>query len=141
MMTTDSVKRLLAACAIAAVLFAEAIARDAERRFEVRDSIEMSHFGTIAYSAPDDLDDDGVVSPDGRYFVKVTHRGVLPKGVTEGTTWLFDTRSIQRSLSNPELDVPRPIASARMSATANGGLGINVLDAGNTITSPQWSKD
>ncbi len=111
------------------------------RRFEVHDSVEMSHFGTLADSAPDDLDEDGIVSPDGRYFVKVTHRGVLPAGVTEGTIWLFETQSVQRSIRDSRLEVPKPMPWVRMSATANGGLGIDVLDAGNTITSPQWSED
>ena len=32
------------------------------RDFQVRDSVEMSYFGTVASSAPDDLDDDGVLS-------------------------------------------------------------------------------
>ncbi len=79
-----------------------------DRRFEVRDSVEMSYFGTLASSTPNDLDDDGVFSPDGRYFVKVTHRGVLPEGVTEGTIWLFDTAAVEKSLRDVRLPVPKP---------------------------------
>jgi dipeptidyl aminopeptidase/acylaminoacyl peptidase len=114
---------------------------DGKRKFDVSDSVEMSYFGTIRVSAPDDLDDDGVVSPDGRYFVKVTHRGVLPQGVTEGTLWLFDVASTLRSLRDPRLSVAQPTPLAQLSAAVNGGLGVNVLDAGNTITSPRWSSD
>jgi dipeptidyl aminopeptidase/acylaminoacyl peptidase len=114
---------------------------DQPRRFEVHDSVEMAHFGTLASSAPDDLDDDGIVSPDGRYFIKVTHRGVLPQGVTEGTIWLFDTATIEKSLRDAKLGGPEPLPLARMSASVNGGLGIAVLDAGNTVSAPQWSED
>lgn len=116
-------------------------AANGKRKFDVRDSIVMSYFGTIRLSAPHYLDDDGVVSPDGRYFVKVTHRGVLPQGVTEGTLWLFDAASTLRSIRDPKLSVPKPTLLAQLSAAVNGGLGLYVLDAGNTITSPRWSGD
>ena len=112
-----------------------------DRRFEVRDSVEMSYFGTLASSTPNDLDDDGVFSPDGRYFVKVTHRGVLPQGVTEGTIWLFDTAAVEKSLRDVRLLVPKPVPLTRMSASVNGGLGLSVFDAGNSISAPQWSED
>jgi dipeptidyl aminopeptidase/acylaminoacyl peptidase len=111
------------------------------RRFEVRDSVEMSYFGTPASSAPDDMDDDGIASPDGRHFIKVTHRGVLPQGMTEGTIWLFDTATIKQSLNDPRLDVPKAVPLVRMSTSVNSGLGLLVLDAGNTISAPKWSKD
>ncbi len=90
------------------------------RRFEVRDSVEMSYFGTVFNSQPGDLDDDGITSPDGRYFVKVTHRGVLPEGVTEGTIWLFDTTEVRRSVNDPSAGAPTPVPIARMSAAVNG---------------------
>jgi dipeptidyl aminopeptidase/acylaminoacyl peptidase len=111
------------------------------RPFQVRDSVEMSYFGTLASSMPEDLDDDGIVSPDGRHFVKVTHRGMLPAGLTEGTIWLFDTASIRRSIEDTGTEVPKPSALVRMSAAANGGLGLEVLDDGNTITDLKWSDD
>jgi hypothetical protein len=112
-----------------------------KRRFEVHDSVEMSYFGTVFSSAPDDLDDDGIISPNGRHFIKVTHRGVLPQGLTEGTIWLFDTAAIQKAINYSKLDVPKPVPLARMGAAVNGGLGVYVLDAGNTISAPQWSED
>jgi hypothetical protein len=111
------------------------------RPFQVRDSVEMAYFGTLASSMPGDLDDDGIVSPDGRHFVKVTHRGVLPAGLTEGTIWLFDTASIRRSIEDTGTEVAKPSALVRMSAAVNGGLGLEVLDDGNTITDLKWSDD
>jgi dipeptidyl aminopeptidase/acylaminoacyl peptidase len=112
-----------------------------KRPFTVRDSVEMSYFGTVRSSEPDDMDDDGIVSPDGRYVVKLTHRGVLPQGVTEGTIWLFATDSIKRSINDPKISPAKPVPLAHMSAAVNGGLGLGVLDAGNTIIEPRWAED
>ena len=114
---------------------------DKLRRFTVRDSVEMSYFGNIRNSMPDELDDDGITSPDGRWTIKVSHRGVLPEGVTRGTIWLFDARRLRASVNDESVGVTGPEVLATMSAAASGGLGLNVLDAGNTIIAPQWSPD
>jgi dipeptidyl aminopeptidase/acylaminoacyl peptidase len=102
----------------------------------------MSYFGTTRSSQPNEMDDDGIISPDGRYVVKVTHRGLLPEGLTEGTIWLFDASTIERSLRNPKIGVPVPIVLARMSAVVNGLFnGLDVYDAGNTVFQLQWADD
>jgi dipeptidyl aminopeptidase/acylaminoacyl peptidase len=115
------------------------IARAGERPFEVHDSIEMSYFGTLLDSQPDDLDDDGIVSPDGRYVVKVTHRGVLPQGDTEGTIWLFDGVALRRSVNDKSASVPKPRPLVQVSAAVNG---IEVSrERGNTIEQLRWEDD
>jgi Prolyl oligopeptidase family len=112
---------------------------DGKRRFDTRASVEMSYFGTLFASQPFDVDDDGVMSPDGRWVVKVTHRGVLPQGVTEGTLWLFDAVALQRNVNHPSLQVPPPTPLATMSAAVNG---IDfVADRGNTIYLVKWARD
>ena len=78
------------------------------RRFTVRDSVEMVHFGTLEDTQPEDLDDDGIASPNGRFFIKVTHRGKLPEGLTVGTIWLFDVASTRKSIRHPQLPSPVP---------------------------------
>jgi dipeptidyl aminopeptidase/acylaminoacyl peptidase len=112
-----------------------------KRGFTVRDSVEMSYFGTVANYRPDDLDDDGIVSPDGRYAVKLTHRGLLPQGDIEGTIWLFDAPALKRSIIDSHKSVPSPIPLTRMSAAVNGTININILDGSNTISQPQWVPD
>lgn len=114
---------------------------DDQRRFDVRISVEMSYFGTVANSQPDDLNDDGIVSPDGRYAVKFTHRGVLPQGYIEGTIWLFDAPALKRSIIDNHKSVPSPVPLTRMSATVNGTLIIDSLDGSNTISQPTWAPD
>lgn len=88
---------------------------------------------------PLDVDDDGIVSPDGRWVVKVTHRGVLSDGVTEGTLWLFDAQAVKQKINNPSSKVPTPIPLAKMSAAVNG---IDFLaDRSNTIYLVKWGND
>ena len=113
---------------------------DNGRRFEVRDSVEMSYFGVLPTAHPEDLDDDGIESPDGHYLVKVTHRGVLPQGYTEGTIWLFDAKAIRRSMRNPAVAVPKPTPLVRLSAAINGCSNVS-FDRGNTISSLKWAED
>ena len=100
----------------------------------------MSHFGTLIHSDPIELDDDGIVSPNGRYVVKLTHRGVLPKGVTEGTIWLFDAAEMRKSVNTKSANVSGPIPLVRMSAAANG-LYAHFNDTGNTIFQLTWAND
>lgn len=113
---------------------------DEKRRFEVRDSVEMSYFGTINESHPRLIDDDGIASPDGRYVVKLTHRGVLPLGVTEGTIWVFEVADIVESINDPERDAPTPFPLVRMSAAINGLIG-DFRDRGNILFQLKWSGD
>jgi hypothetical protein len=128
-----------AALAFIGVSLADSAVADGKRRFDTRASVEMSYFGTLFASQPFDVDDDGVMSPDGRWVVKVTHRGVLPQGVTEGTVWLFDAVALQRSVNRPSVLVPAPIPLTTMSAAVNG---IDfVADRGNTIYLVKWSRD
>jgi dipeptidyl aminopeptidase/acylaminoacyl peptidase len=110
-----------------------------KRPFEVRDAIEMAYFGTTESSQRDHLPDDGLLSPDGRYIVKVTHRGLLPEGVTEGTIWLFETRHVLDFI-NQGGPSPEPIPLLRMSAAVNGLTG-DFFNRENTISELAWAND
>lgn len=130
-------------CIDAILCCSSSIAADAapaKRRYEVRDTVEMAHFGTVESSQRDQLPDDGIVSPDGRHLVKVTHRGVLPEGVTEGTIWLFETNAVIGAIASSRAAVPKPILLARVSAAVNGMTG-DFANRGNTISDVAWSDD
>jgi hypothetical protein len=122
--------------AILSIALASSAFADGKRPFETRDSIEMSYFGTLGASMPPDVDDDGIMSPDGRWVVKITHRGVLPAGVTEGTLWLFDALEMQRSVNHQNITVPAAVAIVKVSALVNGMDFI--ADRGNTIYQVKW---
>jgi dipeptidyl aminopeptidase/acylaminoacyl peptidase len=69
----------------------------AQRRFTVKDSIELSTFGRPAPAAFGDYLPirEATMSPDGTHFVVVTTHGDLASGKREGTIWLYDTRAVQ----------------------------------------------
>jgi hypothetical protein len=100
-----------------------------KRPFETKDSIEMSYFGRLGSSQPPDLDDDGVQSPACRWIVKVTHRGILPDGVTEGTIWLFDAVAANSNLFDldPALNDSTliPLGLARLAAASRSNRAAN----------------
>ena len=110
------------------------------RPFTTRDSVKMAYFGNIWNSSLERPYHDGAVSPDGRYALKITHRGVLPHGVTEGTIWLFDVKDVIQAIDNAESAPPAPIALTHMSAAINGYSG-DFVNRGNTVIQPEWSDD
>jgi dipeptidyl aminopeptidase/acylaminoacyl peptidase len=81
--------------------------------------------------------DAGWFSPDGRYYVTLTQRGVLPQGVSEATLWLFETARIRTQLNQPSAAAAAPVVLARMSAAVNGGG----YDSGSVIMHLEWAGD
>jgi hypothetical protein len=76
---------------------------DPQVRFAVRDSVEMAEFTSSA-----------AFSPDRRYFVIVTERGVLPEGIQEATIWLFNSAEVSESLNGRLSSPAAPIALTRL---------------------------
>ena len=110
------------------------------RPFTVHDAVEMAYFGNIFDSSPDRSYDDGSVSPDGRFAISITHRGVLPEGLTEGTIWMFDVADVINSIQDEEATPSAPLVLARMSAAINGYSG-DFRDRDNILLHPKWSDD
>ncbi len=101
---------------------------DTQRRFEVRDSIEVADFTEAAS-----------LSPDGRWLVTVTQRGVLPQGVTEATVCLFDTTAVEQAIRSAHLSpAVTPAVLARLSAAINGDGGEGF---GKIVTHLTWETD
>jgi len=48
-------------------VFSTSAFADGNRRFNTRAAVEMAYFGTLIAAQPFDVDDDGVLSPDGRW--------------------------------------------------------------------------
>jgi dipeptidyl aminopeptidase/acylaminoacyl peptidase len=70
----------------------------AQHAFEVRDSIAMATFGEPSASTRE----GGSVqrSPNGRYFLVVTSRGIIQSNQVESTLWLFEAQAIRRYLNS-----------------------------------------
>ncbi len=82
---------------------------DVQRRFQVRDSIEMAKFVEPA-----------LLSPDQRYIATLTERGRVEQNAIEATIWLFDTESVLRKIAQPSHAVVEPTILVRKSALING---------------------
>ena len=98
---------------------------EGQRRFQVRDSIEMARFA-----------DPGLISPDERYVATLTERGRIEQNVTEGTIWLFETDAVRQAINRSHGAAVKPTVLVRMLASINGGSG--VLGHGAVITRMMW---
>jgi hypothetical protein len=133
-------RRIRMAIAVAALCTASVVSTSAaedgglagQRRFAVRDSVEMAEFTDV-----------GWFSPDGRYYVTLTQRGVLPQGVSEATLWLFETSRMRTQVNAPSSSaVAAPVMLARMSAAVNGGgYDGGGYDGGSVIMRLEWAGD
>src|SRR5258708_7043219 len=72
----------------------------AERRFTVADDIGLAYFG---YPYVTGLVDAVTFSPDGRYFVVDTERGLLDQDHPESTLRIYGTRNIAQFLVRSEM--------------------------------------
>ena len=75
------------------------------RYFTVKDSIEMSRFGT--------MDSEPLFSPDNRFFSIVTSRGVIKDNTIESTLWVFRSAQVRhylRSKHPSRTPLGRPLA-------------------------------
>jgi hypothetical protein len=73
-------------------------AQPRQHNFGVRDSIEMSTF-----SNPSALERDAqaAASPDGRYYIVVTTRGLFKANQIESTLWLLRRTAIEQFVNDP----------------------------------------
>jgi dipeptidyl aminopeptidase/acylaminoacyl peptidase len=109
----------------------------AERRgFTVRDSIEMTRFDD-----PWELqkDPEAKFSPDARYFIVVTSRGLLGSNQIESTLRLFDTKAVEDFVnSRDSIMEPPPCILVRHSETPRI---ISHVPYTSVITDVRWSDD
>lgn len=133
-------KHLVLSCFLITVVWHASAWSAGQRPFVVRDAVEMAYFGNVFTSTLTRPFDDGAVAPDSRFAIKITHRGLLPEGVTEGTIWLFDVNQVIGSIEDADAPTPAPVALVRMSAAANG-YSTDFTNRGNILLHPKWSAD
>ena len=91
-----------------------------KRPFTVKDSIEISQIVDPARSTTIELHERQspgvpICSPDGRYFLLVTQRGVLSANKLEGTIWLFDQKIAGDHIlaNSPAKLIPKKLVTVR----------------------------
>ncbi len=113
---------------------------DDKRPVTVKDLIELSYIVDPARRTDISLrerDPVGVPihSPDGKYFLLITKRGVLANNALEGTIWLFDRPAVRAYASGKSATKPVPRKLVTMSATSNTFVVYDVrwIDGSKTV--------
>ena len=102
------------------------------RPFTVKDSIEISYFvNPDFWSVNQNRRVAPIASPDQRWFLVTTQRGVLASNRLESTIWVFSQEAISGLVSNKSGVSPRPKAVATFQATTNNPV----------ITDVRWLAD
>lgn len=77
--------------------------------FSVAASIQMTRFS----ASVDGTSNDAIFSPDGRYAVVVTSRGLISSNQIESTIWIFDSEALKlfvNTQADGHAPTPRPLA-------------------------------
>lgn len=97
--------------------------RAEKRRFTVADDIELVHFGDIYTGKAEPF----TFSPDGRYFVVDTERGLLKPNRPESTLRVFRTEDVRQFLLRSEpTHEPSPVWTFSMSTYKDGPIITNI---------------
>lgn len=104
--------------------------------FSVKDDIEMVRFNDPSESGKNAA---AKFSPNGRYFVVVTSRGLIKSDETESSLSIFSANETRAFLASPKLfTVPRPRFIIKMKAVLSHAQD-DVY--GSVITELRWSPD
>jgi len=86
------------------------------RPFTIKDSIEISYFvNPSSWTVNLDRPPEPIISPDRRWFLLITQRGVLASNTLESTIWMFNRQSVSDFAWNksPKQPVPKAVAICR----------------------------
>lgn len=128
-------KKQFVTAAAALTLLSTNVTAKAQHLFDTRDAIEMSRFSNLT---PSDEHAPVRFSPDGRYFVFVTSRGVLASDEIESRMWIYSSHRVGTFLRGASTMAPQP----RLLATARSTPEqFSYASYSSVITNVQWSSD
>src|SRR5262244_4094421 len=90
-----------------------------KRPFTVRDAFDVSRFVNPSISEEGFPTPEPILSPDGKWFLLVTERGLLPENRIESTVWAFDREAFTAWARRPSAPRPEPRPIARLSASVD----------------------
>ncbi len=103
--------------------------------FSVTDSIQMTRFNISPGGNPNG---DVSFSPDGKYVVVVSSRGVISTNQIESTIWIFETTALRQFVNSKNKAAPAP----RQLASVEGNPSERNYGAYKGVISDlQWSPD
>jgi len=94
---------------------------DVKQPFTVKDLIEISHFVELGRMTDQhhQKEEPVIYSPNRKYFLTVTQRGVLTNNTLEATIWLFDAQDVRNYALGKSKVQAKPRKLATVSATSN----------------------
>jgi hypothetical protein len=129
------VKKQLVAAAAALTLLATNVAAKAQHLFDARDAIEMSRFSNLT---PSDEHSPIRFSPDGKYFVFVTSRGVLASDEIESRMSVYNSLRVGTFVRRTSTPVPQPRLLVVARSTPEQ---FSYASYSSIITNVQWSAN
>jgi hypothetical protein len=105
------------------------------RRFSVKDSIEMTTFSD-PYTR--NSSETCKRSPDGKHFLVVTTRGMLRSNRLESSLWIFSKLKVEPYLNRTSSAKPRPRLLLRVAEIPRAPQSNSY---GSLITAAQWSRN
>src|SRR6185437_11566494 len=112
---------ILSALAILSTIITGCLSASAcERVFTVKDSIELTYFvNPTLWTVNHERSAMTIESPDERWILVITQRGLLATNTIEATIWRFDRHSVISFVSGATAVHPRPVPLARFRASTN----------------------
>jgi hypothetical protein len=106
------------------------------RPFTVNDAIEFSHI--VDFSATDDSRSGRapIDSPDKKWFVLITTKGILSSNKTESIIWLFSRSAVTDYVLGKSLHCPNPTPIVSLTSSSNMPVisGLRWLSDSNQVT-------
>jgi len=115
-------------------IFSTCILLQAEQRrpFTIKDSIEMAYLvNPTLWTVNHERSSMAITSPDQRWLLLITQRGILASNTIESTMWLFDRQAVLAFVSKTSALRPTPKALATFRAASDNPV----------ISDVRWLED
>jgi hypothetical protein len=122
-------------CLCVVPMHAQQNARVLNRRFSVKDSIEMTTFSDPYTRNPSETCKR---SPDDKHFLVITTRGLLRSNRLESSLWIFSKGEVERYLKRTSSAKPRPRLLLRVAEIPKAPQSNSY---GSLITAARWSSN
>lgn len=110
-----------------------------KRAFTVEDAVGVAYFDNLSGRTSGVANDDGRSSPDGRWYLRLIHRGDVERKHIRSEVLLFRTADLTRFAASRGRAQVAPVLLASQVGEPNGGAWDR--HPGTVIMQPRWSLD
>lgn len=133
-------KKFITWCALCASLLFALRTVAASQAFSVSDSIRMQRFNDQSLDSlgSNALSND---SPDGKYSVVLTSKGLIDTDKIQSTLWLVNYQSVRVALQSSRVVTPPHLSAIASIAASPTGTANGTGSYGSVISCVRWSSD